>query len=167
MCSSDLTDTTPNGAEVEPAAQCELLKEAHILLVDDNEDNRNLLCLYLRNTPFTLETAENGREAVEMFKKTSFDIVFMDLEMPIMDGYEATRQFRKWEKTAELATTPIVALTAHAFIRFKKKCMAAGCSDYLTKPIRRNTLIHCISKHLQMNAVLVEDIQDEIGRAHV
>lgn len=158
---SALTDTTPDRGDSEPAAQCELLKDAHILLVDDNEDNRNLLCLYLRNTPFTLETAENGRDAVEMFKKTSFDIVFMDLEMPIMDGYEATRQFRKWEATEKLAVTPIVALTAHAFVRFKKKCMAAGCSDYLTKPVRRNTLIHCISRHLQMNAVLVETVQDE------
>lgn len=156
-----LTDTTPNSEDTEPATQCELLKDAHILLVDDNEDNRNLLCLYLRNTPFTLKTAVNGRDAVEMFKKTSFDIVFMDLEMPIMDGYEATRQFRKWEKTANLVATPIVALTAHAFVRFKNKCMAAGCSDYLTKPVRRNTLIHCISKHLQMNAVLAEKVHDE------
>ncbi|RUM44144.1 MAG: hybrid sensor histidine kinase/response regulator, partial [Desulfocapsa sp.] len=90
-----LTDTTPDTKATEPAAHCELLQDAHILLVDDNGDNRNLLRLYLRNTPFTLETAENGKVAVEMFKKTSFDIVFMDLEMPVMDGCEATRQLRQ------------------------------------------------------------------------
>ena len=144
------SDTTPDMDEPEPAATCELLKDAHILLVDDNEDNRNLLCLYLRNTPFTLETAENGLEALELFKKTRFDIVFMDLEMPVMDGYEATRQFRQWEVETDSPQTPIVALTAHAFVRFKKKCMEAGCNDYLTKPVRRDTLIHCISKHVQI-----------------
>ncbi len=157
-----LTNITPDNEETEPATQCELLKDAHILLVDDNEDNQNLLCLYLRNTPFTLETAENGRDAVELFKKTHFDIVFMDLEMPVMDGYEATRQFRKWEKTEKLVPTPIVALTAHAFIRFKKKCMAAGCNDYLTKPVRRNTLIHCVSRHLQMNAAPDQDAPETL-----
>lgn len=146
-----LTKVLPENDETEPAAQCELLKDAHILLVDDNEDNRHLLCLYLRNTPFTLETAENGLEALKLFKKTHFDIVFMDLEMPIMDGYEATRQFRKWEKAEHLTQIPIIALTAHAFVRFKRKCIEAGCSDYLTKPVRRNTLIHCISRHLHMN----------------
>ena len=129
--------------------QCEMLEPAHILIVDDNEDNRNLLCLYLRNTPFTLGTAENGAEAVQMFKQSNFDFVFMDIEMPIMDGYEATRMLRHWEQQQKLKATPIVALTAHAFVRFRKKCMAAGCSDYLTKPVRRDTLIHCISSHLQ------------------
>jgi two-component system, sensor histidine kinase len=156
-----VTDPTPDFETTEPATQCELLKDAHILLVDDNEDNRNLLYLYLRNTPFTLETAENGRDAVEMFKKTSFDIVFMDLEMPIMDGYEATRQFRKWEKTENLTETPIIALTAHAFVRFKKKCMEAGCNDYLTKPVRRNILIHCISKHLHMKTSPVKEVKND------
>ncbi len=155
-----LTDTTPASEESEPTEKCELLKDAHILLVDDNEDNRNLLCLYLRNTPFTLKSAENGRDAVELFKKTHFDIVFMDLEMPIMDGYEATRQLRKWEESEKLAATPIVALTAHAFVRFKKKCMEAGCNDYLTKPVRRNTLINCISKHLQMDTTPSQDVPE-------
>ncbi len=129
--------------------RCKVLKPARILLVDDNEDNRNLLYLYLRNTPFTLETAENGAEAVTMFKRSPFDMVFMDIEMPVMDGYEATQKLRQWEKEQHLETTPIIALTAHAFVRFRKKCMEAGCSDYLTKPIRRATLIHTISAHLR------------------
>ncbi len=133
------------------SSSCEILQAAHILLVDDNEDNRNLLCLYLRNTPFTFETAENGEEAVRMFKHSSFDFVFMDIEMPIMDGYEATRQLRRWEQEQKLEATPIVALTAHAFVRFRKKCMAAGCTGYLTKPVQRDTLIQTITTHLQMD----------------
>ncbi len=127
---------------------CHILKPARILLVDDNEDNRNLLCLYLRNTPFSFEIAQNGLEAVSMVKNKSFDLVFMDIEMPVMDGYQATKEIRMWEKEQQQASIPIIALTAHAFVRFRKKCMQAGCSDYLTKPIRRNTLIHTISIHL-------------------
>lgn len=146
-----LIDVPPSTEESTPASTCKILKAAQILLVDDNEDNRNLLCLYLRNTPFTLHTANNGLDALELFQKSSFDLVFMDLEMPIMDGYEATKRFREWEQEQQLEATPIVALTAHAFVRFKKKCMSAGCNDYLTKPIRRDTLIQCIVSHLKEN----------------
>lgn len=128
---------------------CEILPSAHILLVDDNEDNCNLLSLYLQNTPFTFKTAHNGEEAVQMFKSSSFDLICMDIEMPVMDGYEATRRIRQWEQEKQLAASPIIALTAHAFVRFRKKCMKAGCSDYLTKPVRRDTLIHTIASHLQ------------------
>ena len=139
----------PASGQASHSESCKILKPAHILLVDDNEDNRNLLYLYLRNTPFTLETAGNGAEAVTLFKRSSFDMVFMDIEMPVMDGYEATQKLRQWEKEQHLETTPIIALTAHAFVRFRKKCMDAGCSDYLTKPVRRATLIHTISAHLK------------------
>lgn len=148
-----LSDPLPAIAQSVASATCKVLKPAHILLVDDNEDNRNLLFLYLRNTPFTLETAENGEEAVNVFKRSVFDLVFMDIEMPIMDGYEATRQLRQWEEEQGLEATPIIALTAHAFVRFRTKCMEAGCSDYLTKPIRRDTLIHAISTHLKLGLV--------------
>lgn len=146
-----LSTPVPTTEKTVPPSSCAILKAAHILLVDDNEDNRNLLCLYLRNTPFTFATAENGKEAVRMFKHSSFDFVFMDIEMPIMDGYEATRQIRRWEQEKKLKATPIVALTAHAFVRFRKKCMAAGCAGYLTKPVQRETLIHSIATHLQMD----------------
>lgn len=142
------TDVTPSTVRTTPSSSCEFLKAARILLVDDNEDNRNLLCLYLRNTPFSLQTARNGQDALELYQNGSFDLVFMDLEMPIMDGYEATKRFRQWEEEQQLRETPIIALTAHAFVRFRNKCMAAGCSDYLTKPVRRDTLIQCIVKHL-------------------
>ena len=144
-----LSNPLPTTEKRVKSPSCEILPSAHILLVDDNEDNRNLLSLYLQNTPFTFKTAHNGKEAVRMFKSASFDLICMDIEMPVMDGYEATRQIRQWEQEEKLAATPIIALTAHAFVRFKKKCMKAGCSDYLTKPVRRDTLIHTIAAHLQ------------------
>lgn len=144
-----LSTPQPPPKETPSSSSCLILQPAHILLVDDNEDNRHLICLYLQNTPFSLATAENGEEAVRLFKRSPFDLVLMDIEMPLMDGYEATRVLREWEKQQGLPATPIIALTAHAFVRFRKKCMEAGCSDYLTKPVRRDKLIHTISTHLK------------------
>jgi signal transduction histidine kinase/HPt (histidine-containing phosphotransfer) domain-containing protein len=131
-------------------ASCELLQAARILLVDDNKDNCNLIRLYLRNTPFTLKTAGNGQEAVKLFSTNPCDLILMDIEMPIMDGYEATQKIRQWEQAQKRDPVPIIALTAHAFIRFKKKCLDAGCSDFLTKPVKKAKLIETIAFHLQL-----------------
>ncbi|MBA3006755.1 MAG: response regulator [Proteobacteria bacterium] len=132
-------------------ARCELLQAAHILLVDDNKDNCNLIRLYLHNTPFTLKTAGNGQEAVTLFCAKPYDLILMDIEMPIMDGYEATQKIRQWEQKQQRTPVPIIALTAHAFIRFKKKCLDAGCSDFLTKPVKKAKLIETIAIHLQLS----------------
>ncbi len=152
----------PAAEKHNPPISCELLPTARILLVDDNEDNRNLLCLYLRNTPFLIDTAQNGLEAVEAFCRNSYDLVFMDIEMPTMDGYEATRKIRRWENSEQQSATPIIALTAHAFVRFRNKCLEVGCSDYLTKPVRKNTLLQTIHTHLniQPNAQTAEKEQE-------
>ncbi|MDD3813749.1 MAG: response regulator [Desulfocapsaceae bacterium] len=132
-------------------ARCELLQTARILLVDDNKDNCNLIRLYLYNTPFTLKTAGNGQEAVTTFCAKPYDLVLMDIEMPIMDGYEATQKIRQWEQRQQRTPVPIIALTAHAFIRFKKKCLDAGCNDFLTKPVKKAKLIETIATHLQLS----------------
>ena len=132
-------------------ARCELLHSARVLLVDDNKDNCNLIRLYLQNTPFTLTTAGNGQEAVKTFCAEPFDLILMDIEMPVMDGYEATQKIRQWEQRQNRPPVPIVALTAHAFIRFKKKCLDAGCSDFLTKPVKKAKLIETIAGHLHLS----------------
>ncbi len=131
-------------------ARCDLLQAARILLVDDNRDNCNLIRLYLDNTPFTLKTAGNGLEAVTSFCANPSDLILMDIEMPVMDGYEATQKIREWEQRQQRKPVPIIALTAHAFIRFKKKCLDAGCSDFLTKPVKKSRLIETIATHLQL-----------------
>jgi two-component system, sensor histidine kinase len=136
--------------ELQPA-RCDLLQAARILLVDDNKDNCNLIRLYLQSTPFTLKTASNGQEAVKIFCANPYDLILMDIEMPIMDGYEATQKIRQWEHGQKRAPVPIVALTAHAFIRFKKKCLDAGCSDFLTKPVKKSKLIETIATHLHLS----------------
>jgi len=130
---------------------CELLQNADILLVDDNKDNCNLIRLYLQNTPFSLTTAGNGQEALKTFCANPCDLILMDIEMPVMDGYEATQKIRQWEQARHRQPVPIIALTAHAFIRFKKKCLDAGCSDFLTKPIKKSKLIDTIATHLKLS----------------
>ncbi len=141
------------------SASCDLLPAARILLVDDNKDNCNLIHLYLRNTPFTLKTVENGQEAVKAFCAKPYDLILMDIEMPVMDGYEATQKIRQWEQKHKRTPVPIIALTAHAFIRFKKKCLDAGCNDFLTKPVKKSKLIETIATHLQlMNQIQTEPV---------
>lgn len=86
-----------------------------------------------------------------MFCAEPFDLILMDIEMPVMDGYEATQKIRQWEQRQQRPPVPIVALTAHAFIRFKKKCLDAGCSDFLTKPLKKAKLIETIAAHLHLS----------------
>jgi len=109
---------------------------AQVLLVDDNEKNRILVQGFLRKAPCRIETAEDGARGLEMFKAAEYDVVFMDIEMPMMDGYTATRAMRQWENERGLAPTPIIALTAYALSGHRQKSLAAGCSDHLSKPIK-------------------------------
>lgn len=118
----------------------------NILLVDDSIDNRILIQAYLKNTNHSITEAENGNIAVEKFKMFKFDIILMDIQMPILDGLEATRQIRAWESAQFLAPTPIIAFTAHALQEEIEKCYAAGCSNYLSKPVRKSALQYMIDK---------------------
>ncbi|RME65777.1 MAG: response regulator, partial [Nitrospirae bacterium] len=117
-----------------------------ILLVEDSPDNRLLIQSYLKKTPHTVEVAENGQEAVEKFKAGRYDLVFMDVQMPVMDGYTATKEIRKWEKENNLEPTPIVALTAHALKEEEEKSLQAGCNAHLTKPIKKARLLEAIKE---------------------
>lgn len=115
-----------------------------ILLVEDNPDNRLLIKAYLKNTPHTVEEAENGSIAVDMYKQGNYDLVFMDVQMPVMDGHEATRSIRAWEQEQNKNRTKIVSLTAHAIKEEVDKCLAAGCDTHLSKPIKKATLLQTI-----------------------
>ena len=116
-----------------------------ILIAEDNEDNRLLMRSYLKKTPHRVDFAENGKEAVEKFKGGGYNIVFMDIQMPVMDGYAATAEIRKWEKSNGLAYTPIIALTAHALKEDEQKSLDAGCTAHLTKPIKKAVLHEAIA----------------------
>ncbi len=115
-----------------------------ILLVDDSENNRLLIKTFLKNYPYRLQMAYNGQEGVHLFQNSTYDLVLMDIQMPVMDGYEATKIIRAWEKEKQRHPTPILALTAHALNEDEQKSLAAGCSAHLTKPVHKANLLEVI-----------------------
>ena len=126
----------------EPHASWRFSSE-RVLVVDDGPENRELVTLVLQEVGLEVECAENGKVGAEMAMAKPFDLVLMDMQMPVMDGYAATRLLRE-----QGLTTPIYALTANAMKGFEKKCMAAGCSGYLTKPIDIDFLLETVGQVL-------------------
>lgn len=115
-----------------------------ILIVDDVDDNRNLLGIYLQNTNHVVEYAESGEEALRMVGETSYDVIFMDIQMPRMDGHEATRCIRELEHTEGRGPSRIYACTANAFAEDIEKSLEAGCDLHLSKPVRKDTLLRVL-----------------------
>ena len=113
----------------------------HILLVEDARENRIVVKAFLKKSPHTIDVAENGRIGLDKFVSGNYDLVLMDMRMPVMDGYTATREIRKWEAENRQDATPVIALTAHALLEDRQKCMDAGCTDYLSKPLKKDALL--------------------------
>jgi len=103
-----------------------------ILVVDDNEDNREIFVFRLQQLGFEVLVASNGKEAIETASQAKPDLIFMDLRMPVMDGWEATRALRQTEWGKDL---PVVAVTAHAMEEDRKKALNAGCNELIPKPV--------------------------------
>ena len=116
-----------------------------VLVVDDSEGNRDLIKAYLKKYPFDVQVAENGEEALELMKSNTYDIVFMDMQMPVMDGYTATEKYRSWEsQNNEGKKVPVIALTAYALEEEARKSFSAGCDEHITKPVKKKTILKCI-----------------------
>ena len=115
-----------------------------ILLAEDSPDNCIITVAYLEDTPHQLDIAETGAIACHMFKAKPYDMVLMDRQMPVMDGLTATRAIRAWELANQLPPTPIIALTASALKGDREMCLAAGCTAFLTKPIKQEVLLQAI-----------------------
>jgi PAS domain S-box-containing protein len=126
------------------------LNDFRVLIVDDGETNRRLLKLMLTRVGATVETAEHGLAAIEQVTARTYDAILMDMQMPTLDGYSATKELR-----ARNVTTPIIALTAHAMTGEEEKCRAAGCDGYLTKPINQLELVTTLF-HLKSQRESVE-----------
>ncbi len=109
-------------------------RDIHVLLVEDNDVNRNLLTYQVQKLGCKIGLATNGKEAIKILDRKNYDIVLMDCQMPVMDGYETTKEIRK--RDGKTNRVPIIALTAHVLRGEKAKCLAAGMDDYLSKPIR-------------------------------
>lgn len=134
---------------VSPSADLQPFENVHVLLVEDNPTNQKVLSLLLKSIGVSFEVAENGKEAVEALAADAnrFSLVFMDAQMPVLDGYAATRQIRRREReTSSESELPVVALTANAMRGDREKCVAAGMSDYMTKPVRKLELHAMIEK---------------------
>ncbi len=136
-----LQTAVPSGPELAGLAPL------RILLVEDLEDNRAVVRLFLKNTPHLIEEAENGSIGVEMFQAGRYDLVLMDIQMPVMDGLAATAAIRAWEQAQHRTATPILALTANAFKEEIDKSLAAGCIAHLTKPMKKKTLLAAIAQY--------------------
>jgi len=146
--------------EVKASAASKVKLNCRVLLVEDSPDNQRLVALLLRKAGADVTVAENGTIAVEKALagfpgrrqrhdegKRQFDVVLMDMQMPVMDGYEATRRLRK-----EGYTVPIIALTAYAMKYDREKCLEAGCDDFLAKPVDRTSLLAMVAKYAPKKA---------------
>jgi two-component system sensor histidine kinase/response regulator len=124
-------------------------KSARILLAEDNPINQQVAICTLQALGYNADLANNGLEALNFLKKSSFDLVLMDCQMPEMDGYSATREIRKLEHENHLKHTPVIAMTASALIGDKEKCLSAGMDDYISKPIDITQLEEVLKRWLK------------------
>ncbi|MEO5326745.1 MAG: ATP-binding protein [Magnetococcus sp. THC-1_WYH] len=121
-------------------------KLLNILLVDDADENRMVVRAFLKQVAHRVIEATNGSEAIAIFQEQNIDLVLMDMLMPVLDGYSATRAIRDYEKKRGLQAVPIIALTAHALKEDLARTLEAGCDFYLTKPVRKPQLLETINK---------------------
>jgi len=122
-----------------------IIFEKNILLVEDNIINQKIIILSLKNIVKKIDVANNGEEALNLFKKEKYDLILMDLQMPIMDGFIATKKIREIENNSS-NHTPIIAVTANALLGDRDKCIDAGMDDYISKPFKIDVLIDKMSK---------------------
>lgn len=149
--SSPMTRPSPAAdrlvVDAQAQAQAASIPALRILLAEDFVESQDIVRLYLRDTPHHLDCAATGIEVVTMFQKSQYDLVFMDLQMPDLDGYTATCVIRTWEQQQGRPPTPIIALTANGLTEARIESQAAGCNEFLTKPIKMDTLRQVIERY--------------------
>ncbi|KAK3393005.1 putative histidine kinase group protein [Podospora didyma] len=137
-----------------------------ILLAEDNTVNQRLAVKILEKYHHVVTVVGNGEEAVEAVKRRKFDVILMDVQMPIMGGFEATAKIREYERSLGSQRTPIIALTAHAMMGDREKCIQAQMDEYLSKPLQQNHLIQTILKCATLGGQLLEKNRErELTRA--
>jgi signal transduction histidine kinase len=145
------------------------LKGVHILIVEDNKVNQILVRKFLNNWGASYQIAENGQIAVDLFKEHNFDVVLMDLQMPVMDGYESASQMRLLEQDSN-KFTPIIALTASTLLNERERIVQVGMNDFLSKPFNPNELYQKIAQHsytqLQKQVLQESEIKGDINYSY-
>jgi CheY-like chemotaxis protein len=117
------------------------LKNANILLVEDNAINQKIIILSLKNIVKNIDIANNGKDALDKFGTAKYDLILMDIQMPVINGIVATKKIRELESTSN-TQTPIIAITANALSGDKETCLAAGMNDYISKPFQVDVLVN-------------------------
>jgi len=143
------TPSAATAASTHNLAELLDFKPVHLLVVEDNELNRKIVSQMLQNYGFQVSSAENGLECLRMIQESDFDLILMDMQMPVMDGYETTVIMRQDPEHSHL---PIIAMTAHAMAGDREKCLACGCTSYLPKPFKSEQLVEEVKKHLDQAA---------------
>ena len=152
-CITSALDNSSNGkSNPDPAPQASkaaaslpiVNRALRILFADDSADNRALVRAYLKRTPYHLDEVENGARAIDAFVAGNYDVILMDIQMPEVDGYEATRAIREWEQCHQRPRTPVIALTASAFPETVRLVRAAGCDMHVAKPVKKAVLLQAI-----------------------
>ena len=123
------------------------LKDANVLLVEDNLINQKIVLLSLKKVVKNVDVANNGKEALDKFGSVKYDVILMDIQMPVMNGIVTTKKIRNLEESSN-THTPIIAITANALLGDKEECLEAGTDDYISKPFQIETLIDKIEKLL-------------------
>ena len=140
----------------------------HVLVAEDNRTNWKVIELMLRKLGVTATVAENGQEAFAHVREgNSIDLVLMDIQMPQMNGYEATDQIRNWERESGRPRLPIVALTADAFEEHQQYALAKGMDGYITKPLKRHELLSTLARWLPVKATPVRVPNSPVDDVHV
>jgi two-component system sensor histidine kinase/response regulator len=129
------------------SSSAEYKKQLKILLCDDSEDTRILVKKFLAGTLHILDVAENGTVASNKFMEIDYDLVLLDMHMPVMDGFSTVKNMRKYEEETTKSRVPIIALTADAFKEDTVKVIDAGCDGHVVKPLRKATLFEIIDKY--------------------
>ncbi|MFO8236327.1 MAG: response regulator [Bacteroidales bacterium] len=127
------------------------LKDANVLLVEDNLINQKIVLLSLKKSVKNVDVANNGKEALDKFGSVKYDIILMDIQMPVMNGIVTTKKIRNIEKSTN-THTPIIAITANALLGDKEECLAAGTDDYISKPFQIETLLDKMKNLLENNS---------------
>ncbi|MGE4558203.1 MAG: response regulator [Desulfovibrionaceae bacterium] len=144
MIYEDLADNCTDAISDEDAPRADKDPGLSVLYVEDSRNSRMLVDFYLRKTPYELSFAQNGEEGLLRFQEGEVDVVLMDMEMPVLNGYEATRAIRDYEREHGLPPTPVIALTGHDGDGAAHRCRDVGCTGVLNKPVEKQELFACL-----------------------
>lgn len=137
----------------EPTVRTDLSLSKRALVVEDNPVNQRVALALLKRLGFDTEAVTNGKEALNKVRRShqTYDVILMDCQMPVMDGYETTRYIREWEVGSSMARTPVIALTADVLPDTKRNCIESGMNDYLSKPVRKENLRNVIARWIDLS----------------